>query len=638
MPHYDPRTALIVVDLQNDFAHPDGSLPVHGADNVIRACNREILRARRAGSTIIYTQDWHPPHTPHFQTHGGPWPTHCVADTWGAQLHDHLLIADTHNTSTLRKGVHGEDGYSAFTVRDPQTDHPRPTTLEPLLRQHQINRVVIVGLATDYCVRETAADALQLGFQTTLIHDAMAPVDLSPQDGQQALQHLTAAGAHIEPPNPAQPAQPHHSPLFTDLYELTMAQRYYELDMTAEAVFELAPRRLPNGWNFLLTAGLERTREALANLHFTDHDLAYLATLPQFDLNFLDRLADLRFTGQLLAPPEGEIIFPPEPIAQIIAPLPEAQLVETLILNHLSYATLTATKAARAILAANGKPLIEFGGRRAHGPDAAIQAARSAWIAGFQATSSVAAASQYHIPLTGTMGHSFILAHHHETDAFQAFAERYPNTTLLIDTYHTPTGAQRAANLAATLPKHAIDAIRIDSGDLAAEATHARQILDRHNLQHIRIVASGGLDEHRIAQLIDNHAPIDIFACGTAIVTSADAPSLDTAYKLVAYDGRPVAKTSPGKHSLPTRKQVWRTQPPSGHWHDLIDTFNANPPPNARPLLERVPLDQNNPRDNLTAARQRAHQRLTTLPPPLRDLRNNHPPPVTISPALTRHP
>ncbi len=373
------------------------------------------------------------------------------------------------------------------------------------------------------------------------------------------------------------------SALFVDLYELTMAQVYYDRGMTAQAVFELTVRQLPDGWDYLIAAGLDRALDFLEHLRFADDDLAFLSTLPQFDQAFIDQLRNLRFTGDVWAPPEGTLVYPHEPLIQVVAPLPEAQLVETAMINQLAYATLVASKAARAVDAAAGKTVVEFGGRRAHGSEAAVEAARAAYIAGFEATSSVEAGRRYGIPTTGTMAHSFILAEADEAAAFDAFASRYPGTTLLVDTYDTAAGVTNAIRTAKQRGHGSVGAIRIDSGDFLNESWQARIKLDTAGLSDIRIVVSGGLDEYRIAELENANAPIDVYACGTFIVAPTDAPTLDSAYKMVEYDARPVAKRSIGKPSIGHRKQVWRSADT-----DYIGLSRDTGPANTVPVLEAV--------------------------------------------------
>ena len=370
------------------------------------------------------------------------------------------------------------------------------------------------------------------------------------------------------------------SALFVDLYELAMAQVYYERGMAGEAVFELTVRSLPDGWDYLIAAGLDRALGFLESLRFSEDDLAFLGGLPQFDSAFIERLRELRFTGEVWAPPEGSVVYPDEPLIQVVAPLPEAQIVETALLNQIAYPTLVASKAARAVDAAAGRAVIEFGGRRAHGSEAAIEASRATYIAGFEATSSVESGRRYGIPTTGTMAHSFVLASESEEEAFDAFVARYPTTTLLVDTYDTATGVTNAIKTAKQFGPRSVGAIRIDSGDFRSESWQARIKLDTVGLSDVRIVASGGLDEYQIAELVASNAPIDVFACGTSIVAPPDAATLDSAYKMVEYEGRAVAKRSVGKPSVGHRKQVWRLGD-----HDLISRFDESPAADAEPLL-----------------------------------------------------
>ena len=373
------------------------------------------------------------------------------------------------------------------------------------------------------------------------------------------------------------------SALFTDLYELSMAQVYYEQGQTDEAVFELTLRENPDGWRYLLVAGLERALDFLESLAFSSQDLAFLKSLPQFNSDFLERLAEFGFSGDVWAVPEGTVVYPPEPVLQVVAPLPEAQIVETALMNQIAFATLVATTAAHMVDAAAGRPLYEFGGRRAHGVDAALEAARATYIAGFEATSSVEAGRRFGLPVVGTMAHSYVLAQTNELDAFRRFARRYEGTTLLVDTFDTAVGVDRVVAVARELGDQAVGAIRIDSGDLASAAEDARRRLDEAGLTDVRIVVSGGLNERRIAQLVADGAPIDAFACGTAVVTGGAVGALDAAYKLVEYQDRPLAKHSPGRPSMGARKQVWRTEAA-----DVIARYDAPPPARARPLLELV--------------------------------------------------
>ena len=399
-------------------------------------------------------------------------------------------------------------------------------------------------------------------------------------------------------------------PLFVDLYELTMAQVYYDRNMTGEAVFELTARSLPEGWDYLIAAGLERALNFLESLRFGDDEIDHLSTLPQFDAGLLEQLREFRFSGDVWAPPEGTPVYEHEPLFQVIAPLPEAQIVETAMINQIAYPTLVASKAARAVDAAAGTPVIEFGGRRAHGSEAAIEASRATYIGGFEATSSVEAGRRYGIPVTGTMAHSFVLASGSEGDAFDAFVSRYPGTTLLVDTYDSAAGVNNAIKAAKRFGPGSVGAIRLDSGDFRSEAWQARVKLDTVGLQDVRIVVSGGLDEYQIAALVAANAPIDIFACGTAIVAPPDASTLDTAYKLVEYDGRPVRKLSVGKPSYAARKQVWRQDD-----HDFIGRWDQPSDSPGEPLLRQMIANGNRTdasHDSLDAIRRRASEGRTS--------------------------
>ena len=346
------------------------------------------------------------------------------------------------------------------------------------------------------------------------------------------------------------------SALLTDLYQLTMAQSYWREGMLEPAVFDLFVRRLPPGRNYLVACGLEQALEYLEALRFDNRDLAYLDSLGKFSPGFLDYLARFRFTGDVHAMAEGTVAFANEPLLEVIAPLPEAQLVETYLLNQLSYQTLVAAKASRIVTAAAGAAVVDFGLRRAHGTDAGMKAARAAYIAGVDATSNVLAGARYGIPVSGTMAHSYVLAHDSELEAFRAFTETYPDTVLLVDTYDTLGGVAQVVRLARELGEaFQVRAIRLDSGDLGALAGAARTILDDAGLGGVEIFASGDLDEHRIASLVAAGAPIDGYGVGTRMGTSADAPYLNCAYKLVAYAGRPRMKLSEQKATLPCRKQ-----------------------------------------------------------------------------------
>jgi nicotinate phosphoribosyltransferase len=363
----------------------------------------------------------------------------------------------------------------------------------------------------------------------------------------------------------AQPSLP--GALLTDLYELTMLQAYFARCMNGTAVFEFFVRALPERRNFLLAAGLEQVLEYLAGLRFTADELAWLAGSGRFDAGFLRSLADLRFTGDVDAMPEGTAFFADEPILRITAPMREAQLVESRVMNLLHFQTMVASKAVRVAMAAPGKQLVDFGLRRAHGAEAALLSARAAYLAGFAGTATVEAARRFGIPAFGTMAHSYVQAHDDESQAFEHFALAQPdNALLLIDTYDTERAAETVCRIAPGLAARGapVRGVRIDSGDLGEHARRVRAILDAAGLRGVTILASGNLDEYRVAALEASGAPIDAYGVGTRMNTSADAPYLDCAYKLQEYDGRPRRKRSEGKATWPGAKQVFRRYDSSG--------------------------------------------------------------------------
>src|SRR4051794_22943765 len=352
---------------------------------------------------------------------------------------------------------------------------------------------------------------------------------------------------------------PLSSPLLTDYYQLTMLQSYLERNMHETAVFELFVRKLPKARNFMVTAGLDQALDFLENLQFSPEELEWLAS--RFRPSLVKYLEQFRFSGEIDAMPEGTIFFPDQPVVRVTAPLPQAQLVESRIINLIHFETLIATKAARSVLVAPGKLLVDFGMRRAHGAEAALLAARASYLAGFSGTATVMAGALYGIPLFGTMAHSYIQAHGDEAVAFEHFARGHPdNVVLLIDTYDTEAGAVKVASLAPMLDALGIHikGVRLDSGDLAAHAREVRDILDKARLESTTIFASGNLDEYRLNDLISAGAPIDGFGVGTALDVSADAPSLDFVYKLQEYAGKARRKRSEGKATWPGRKQVYR--------------------------------------------------------------------------------
>ncbi|MCS4504692.1 nicotinate phosphoribosyltransferase [Arhodomonas aquaeolei] len=431
------------------------------------------------------------------------------------------------------------------------------------------------------------------------------------------------------------------SPLLTDLYELTMLQTYYEHGMTQPAVFELFLRRSPRRGCFL-AAGLEQTLTWLEGLRFDERELAWLDDSGLFSAAFIRRLADLRFTGEVRAMPEGTICYPEEPLVQIIAPLPEAQLVESRLMNIVHFQTLIATKALRCVEAAGGRRVVDFGLRRAHGGEAGMWAARACYLAGFGATATTLAGAAYGIPVTGTMAHSFVLAHDDEATAFERFARSHPdNVVLLIDTFDVAEGAHKAVALGHRLADSGIrvQGVRIDSGDLSAHACTVRRILDDGGLTDTLILVSGGLDEERIAAIVASGAPVDGFGVGSKVDTSADEPFLDSAYKLHHFGERARAKHSEGKTDLPGLKQVYRRYDDGGRFAGDVIAL-ADEGYEGEPLL--VPVMRNGERldggaeNGLEAARARTREQHGLLPPGAGALAAPGESPVTVSPALQR--
>lgn len=426
--------------------------------------------------------------------------------------------------------------------------------------------------------------------------------------------------------------------LLTDLYQLTMLQSYVEQRMEDTAVFEFFVRKLPPSRAFFMAAGLEQLVQYLEDLHFSEEDLNWVRESGRFRPEFVDYLATLRFTGDLDAMPEGTVFFPDEPIARVIAPLPQAQLVETRLINLLNFQTMIASKACRSMLAAQGRPLIDFGLRRAHGAEAGLLAARASYVAGFGGTATVLAGAQFGIPVYGTMAHSFIQAQEDERQAFEHFAEVQPdNVVLLLDTYDTEAAAAKVVTLAPRLKAKGISVkgIRLDSGDLAEHARKVRQILDDGGLPSVQILVSGNLDEQAIHHLVKAGAPIDSFAVGTHLTTSADAPYLDCAYKLQEYAGRPSRKRSEGKATWPGRKQVYRQYDGEGRIASDTVTLLDDPLP-GQPLLQPTMRAGRRlaPPDPLSTLRERAAAELARLPKPLQELEGPYPVSVTISESL----
>src|SRR3990170_696769 len=360
--------------------------------------------------------------------------------------------------------------------------------------------------------------------------------------------------------------------MFTDLYELTMCASYFDNDKFEPATFYLFVRRLPENRGYLLFAGLEQVLQFLKTVKFTDEHLTYLKK-QGFNRQFLDYLRNFKFTGDVWAIPEGTVAFPCEPLIRVTAPIIEAQLVETFLLNTVNLQTMIATKASRVVQAAKGKGVVEFGLRREHGVDAGMKVARCSYIAGCQGTSNVLAGMQYGIPLFGTMAHSFVMSFEKEVNAFRAFAKTFPDkSTLLIDTYNDLAGAEKAAVVAKELEAKGckLGGVRLDSGDLAEISKKVRQLLDEKELGYVSIFASGDLDEYKIEELLRKGAKIDAFGVGTRMGTSADKPYVDVIYKLCETlssrgEFSPIMKLSEGKITLPGRKQVFRRKDKKGN-------------------------------------------------------------------------
>jgi nicotinate phosphoribosyltransferase len=426
---------------------------------------------------------------------------------------------------------------------------------------------------------------------------------------------------------------PGASVLLTDLYQLTMVTAYQALDMERTAVFEFFVRQLPGTRGFLVAAGLEQALDYLATLRFAAHELRWLESTGRFRPEALQSLARLRFTGDVDALPEGSVCFANEPILRVVAPLPEAQLVESRLINLLNLQSMIASKAARCRLAAGTRRLADFGLRRAHGAEAGLLAARASYLAGFDATATVEAGRLFGIPLSGTMAHSFIEAHDDEIAAFRDFARIHPRgVTLLIDTYDT----LRAAHAVAALYREGLPvaAVRLDSGDLAALAHEVRGILDAGGGRQVQIVASGNLDELEIERLLAAGAPIDAFGVGTRLDVSEDAPYLDCVYKIQEYAGRPRRKRSTGKATRPGRKQVFREYDCGGRIaRDTIGLADEALP--GTPLLTPVMRQGRRlAQPSLEQSRRFASRELATLPEQCRRLASPEPLVAEFSAAL----
>jgi nicotinate phosphoribosyltransferase len=442
---------------------------------------------------------------------------------------------------------------------------------------------------------------------------------------------MTPAGfGYVTPDNVA---------LLTDLYELAMADSYHRQGMNDRATFALFVRSLPPGRAFLVSAGLDTALAYLEHLHFGDDAIRYLRSLGMFSDGFLDSLRAFRFTGDVRAIPEGEIFFPPEPLLEVSGPRIEAQIVETFLLNTLNFQVMVASKAARTVLAARGRGVVDFSPRRDHGADAALKVARAAFIAGCTGTSNVLAGMLYGLPVVGTMAHSYVMSFSDELEAFRAFTHDFPNNAvLLIDTYETLAGVTNAITVGREMRARGgrLRGVRIDSGDLVVQSRAARAALDGAGFKDTQIFLSGDLNEYRIAELLDQGAAVDAFGVGTELGTSPDAPNVGGVYKLVEDEKGYRIKLSTGKATLPGRKQVWRRADAEGQPSGDLLTLHDEPPPDGHtPLLtEAMRGGRRVGSESLAEIRKRCTMRLAALPDELRALEDAISYPVALSPAL----
>jgi nicotinate phosphoribosyltransferase len=431
---------------------------------------------------------------------------------------------------------------------------------------------------------------------------------------------------------------PSTSPLTVDLYELNMVQAYLDRGENNEAVFEFFVRRLPARRGFLLAAGLEDALGYLETLRYSSAEIAWLKGTGRFRDNLLDYLKGFRFTGDVHAIPEGTVCFANEPLLRVTAPLPQAQLVESRLINILHFQTLIASKAARMVLAAPGKALSDFGLRTAHGAEAGLFSARASYIVGFAGAANVLAGERYGIPVVGTMAHSYVQVHDNESQAFEDFARARPEgVILLIDTYDTEAGARKVVELYPKLKADGITirGVRIDSGDLIAMSRKVRRIFDDAGLNNVIILVSGGINEDVLQIMMKEKAPIDGFGIGVSLDVSTDAPALDCAYKLQEYAGTPRRKLSEGKATWPGRKQVWRAYDADGRMRGDILSIETDRQA-GEPLIEQMMRAGKRlaPPPTLAQIRERAARNLKRLPKPLARLEAGHGYSVTISDAL----
>ncbi len=429
------------------------------------------------------------------------------------------------------------------------------------------------------------------------------------------------------------------SPLFTDLYELTMAASYFQQKIFSSGTFSLFIRDHLGNRNYFVAAGLEDVLAELATLRFSKQDIQYLKATGLFSDDFISYLSQFRFTGDVHAMPEGTIFFANEPILEVTAPIIEAQLIETFVLNTIGFQTMITSKAARCVHVAEDRPLIDFSLRRTHGRDAGIKVARSTYLAGFSATSNVLAGKIFGIPTSGTMAHSFIEVFDSESDAFAAYSETFPkNSIFLIDTYDTLEGAKNAARIAQAMKKNgnALLGVRLDSGDMVDLSQRVRKILDDQGLSEVKIFASSGFDEFEIARVLSENAKIDAFGVGTKVGVSADAPYLDIVYKLVRFKNRDVKKLSPEKVTLAGAKQVFRKTDNNGRYLEDIIGLRHEHMEQGNALLEFVMKDGKvlQPLPSLQVLRERFITNFSMLDQKYKAIHATVPYPVGLSRAL----
>ena len=428
--------------------------------------------------------------------------------------------------------------------------------------------------------------------------------------------------------------------LLTDFYQLTMAQSYFESGKLKPATFSLFIRSYPRNRGYFVAAGLADVLKFLEQFSFDRSAIDYLRSRGMFTDEFLDFLRDLRFTGDVWAIPEGRLFFKDEPVLEVTAPIVEAQLVETFIINQINLQSLIATKAARCLHAARGRVVVDFSLRRTHGIDAGMKVARASYLAGFAGTSNVKAGEQYGIPIVGTMAHSFVSSFENELDAFRAFVTSFPNNSiLLIDTYDTVSGAQNAVQIAGEMAARGqrLQGVRIDSGDLVKLAFEVRRIFDAAGFPEVKIVGSGGLDEYDLADYSAAKVPYDSYGVGTKMGTSADAPWTDIAYKLVEYDNRGVLKLSKGKVSSPGKKQVFRAYDNGGWLRKDVITLRDEKLPDTEPILKKVMAGGKTiaPTQSLDEARSTFLTDFQRLPDPIKAISHPATYPVELSAELT---